>query len=94
MIQARPVKRARALTHGRSGLPATTVERLESDLPAMQRRAAAWAVGDVALLRTLPYPNQREACMSALSSVPNIKALVDHASQAWLQRPTPSSTIA
>jgi uncharacterized protein YbaP (TraB family) len=62
----------------------TTVERLESDLPTMQRRAAAWAVGDVALLRTLPYPNQREACISALSSVPNIKALVDHASQAWL----------
>jgi uncharacterized protein YbaP (TraB family) len=62
----------------------TTVERLESDLPTMQRRAAAWAVGDVAQLRTLPYPNQREACTNALSSVPNIKALIDHASQAWL----------
>jgi uncharacterized protein YbaP (TraB family) len=62
---------------------AATVTRIETDLPGMQERARAWAVGDVDRLRALPYPNQREACMSALSNSPRIKALVDRAGQAW-----------
>jgi uncharacterized protein YbaP (TraB family) len=74
-----------------SGLPPTvevdclaaTVARIETDLPSMQERARAWAVGDVDRLRALPYPNQREVCINALSNSPRIKALVDSAAQAW-----------
>jgi uncharacterized protein YbaP (TraB family) len=62
---------------------AATVARIETDLPVMQERARAWAVGDVDRLRALPYPNQREVCISALSNSPRIKALVDTAAQAW-----------
>jgi len=60
-----------------------TVTRIETDLPSMQERARAWSVGDVDRLRALPYPNQREACLSALSNSPRIKALVDRVTQAW-----------
>jgi uncharacterized protein YbaP (TraB family) len=62
---------------------ATTVRRLESDLPTMQQRAHAWAVGDVDALRALPYPDQMEACVSELSAAPDVAALVAGASQAW-----------
>jgi hypothetical protein len=62
---------------------AATVARIETDLPSMQQRAAAWAVGDVDRLRALPYPNQREICINALSNSPRIKALVDRVVQAW-----------
>jgi uncharacterized protein YbaP (TraB family) len=63
---------------------AATVTRIETDLQNMQQRAKAWAVGDVDRLRALPFPNQREVCISALSSAPSVKALVDNAASAWL----------
>jgi uncharacterized protein YbaP (TraB family) len=63
---------------------ASTVSRLESDLPAMQERARAWAVGDVERLRTLPFPDQRQVCISALSAAPAVRTLVDNASEAWV----------
>ena len=31
----------------------------------------------------MPYPNQREVCISALSNSPRIKALVERVAQAW-----------
>lgn len=62
---------------------AATVTRIETDLPSMQERAKAWATGDVDRLRALPYPHQREVCLSALSNSPRIKALVDRVMQAW-----------
>lgn len=62
---------------------AATVTRIETDLPSMQERAKAWAIGDVDRLRALPYPNQREVCLSALSNSPRIKALIDRVGQAW-----------
>ncbi len=62
---------------------AATVERLESDLPTMRERARAWAVGDVDRLRALPYPNQLEACIAALSASPRVKLLVADAARAW-----------
>lgn len=43
-----------------------TVERLETDLPAMQLRANAWAVGDIEALRALPYVDQNQACRDAM----------------------------
>ena len=63
---------------------ATTIRRLETDLPIMQARAHAWAVGDIAQLRALPYPDQMEACVTALSAAPDVRALVQSASQAWM----------
>jgi uncharacterized protein YbaP (TraB family) len=62
---------------------AATITRIETDLPSMQQRATAWASGDVDRLRALPYPHQREVCISALSNSPRIKALVDRVVQAW-----------
>jgi uncharacterized protein YbaP (TraB family) len=61
----------------------TTVRRIETDLTTMQERALAWSVGDVDRLRHLNFADQREACLSALSSAPRIKALVDRAEAAW-----------
>jgi len=61
----------------------TTVARLETDLPAMQQRAEAWAVGDVDRLRRLSFSDQREACMSAMSNSPRIKALFERAVAGW-----------
>jgi uncharacterized protein YbaP (TraB family) len=61
----------------------TTVRRIETDLTTMQERALAWSVGDVDQLRQLNFADQREACLSALSNAPRIKALVDRAEAAW-----------
>lgn len=61
----------------------TTVLRIETDLTTMQQRALAWSVGDVEQLRHLNFADQREACLSALSSAPRVKALVDRAVAAW-----------
>jgi len=63
----------------------TTVTRLETDLPTMQQRGRAWAVGDVDRLRQLSFPNQREACVSALSNAPSIRALIERANAGWDQ---------
>lgn len=43
-----------------------TVERLETDLPAMQLRANAWAIGDIEALRNLPFVDQNQACRDAM----------------------------
>jgi uncharacterized protein YbaP (TraB family) len=42
-----------------------TLERVETDLDAMKARANAWAVGDIAALRALPFNDQRPACENA-----------------------------
>ena len=60
-----------------------TVERLETDLPAMRERARAWAVGDVDALRALPYPKQRQVCTSAAEASPRIRALLDQTARDW-----------
>ena len=43
-----------------------TIARLETDLPAMRSRAAAWAVGDITTLRALPHQDQNSACYNAV----------------------------
>lgn len=50
-----------------------TMRRLETDLDAMRRRANAWAVGDIEALRNLSYPDQRDTCIAALASNPNLR---------------------
>jgi hypothetical protein len=61
-----------------------TVTRIESDLQNMQQRAKAWAVGDVEKLRALPFSNQREVCLTAVSNSPRVKAFVETAERAWI----------
>ncbi len=45
---------------------AKTLDRLESDLDSMRARANAWSVGDINVLRNLPYVNNRAACEDAV----------------------------
>jgi uncharacterized protein YbaP (TraB family) len=51
----------------------TTIQRIETDLPVMVRRANLWSVGDIAGLRALPYADQRVACLDAVSTVPSLR---------------------
>ena len=60
-----------------------TIERLETDLSAMKQRARAWSEGDVDALRKLPFPNQRQVCLSVIANAPRIKGLVDRANSDW-----------
>jgi TraB/PrgY/gumN family len=79
------LKQVRALSPGAEvNCLATTVQRLETDLPVMQQRARAWAIGDLDALRALPYPDQLEACVTELSAAPIVASLVAEASQAWM----------
>lgn len=41
-----------------------TLDIVEKDLPLLRRRAAAWAVGDVAALSGLPRPQQAKSCQA------------------------------
>ena len=43
-----------------------TIERLEADLTVMQRRANAWASGDIDALAGLTYVDQNKVCRDAL----------------------------
>jgi uncharacterized protein YbaP (TraB family) len=72
---------------------ATTVARLETDLPLMQQRARAWATGDIARLRALPFPDQRQACIAELSAAPAVRALVDEAANAWISAAEATLTV-
>src|SRR5262249_43243705 len=60
------------------------VTRLETDLGPMQARARAWALGDVDTLRTLPHPDDRTACLAAVSSSERVRNLVTRAEDDWL----------
>jgi hypothetical protein len=42
-----------------------TLERLEVDLENMKSRAIAWSYGDIETIKSLPYPNDNQACTSA-----------------------------
>lgn len=52
-----------------------TIERIETDLDLMKRRANAWAVGDVSEMRKLPASDQRAACESAIRDTSFLKTL-------------------
>ena len=50
-----------------------TVERLETDLQPMRQRANFWSLGDIDGLRSLPYPDEEEACRDAFLAVPEFR---------------------
>jgi TraB/PrgY/gumN family len=49
-----------------------TIDRLESDLQPMVKRANYWALGDMEGLNSLPYPDARETCFNAFLTSPKI----------------------
>ena len=60
------------------------VTRLETDLGPMQARARAWALGDVDSLRQLPHPDDKTACIAAVSTSERVRALIARAQDDWL----------
>ncbi|MDB5963187.1 MAG: TraB/GumN family protein [Massilia sp.] len=52
-----------------------TIDRLETDLDGMRVRANAWAIGDVEKMRALTYPDQAEACRTAMTGSAWMKGL-------------------
>jgi hypothetical protein len=56
-----------------------TLDRIDRDLPNMRRRAQAWAVGDMATLRSLPVVNQQQTCIEALLERPKLKEIAEQA---------------
>jgi len=67
-----------------------TLERLDTDLQSMRDRANAWAVGDLAVLRALPFVDQGPACIDAVlqSSVMSERGFADLPQRfrdAWLE---------
>lgn len=67
-----------------------TIDRLEKDLDMMQRRAHAWAIGDLATLRQLDFRDERIACNAAMVDskwLNNVKGASDMRTRvkaAWL----------
>ena len=67
-----------------------TIERLETDIDAMRVRANAWAKGDIAVIESLKFVDQGEACSDAvMNSVvadfqPEIRTVKARSRDAWL----------
>jgi uncharacterized protein YbaP (TraB family) len=59
------------------------VGRLETDIGPMQARARAWALGDVDTLRKLNHPDDRTACIEAVSTSDRVRDLIARAQQDW-----------
>jgi uncharacterized protein YbaP (TraB family) len=59
------------------------VERLEKDMDTIKAQANAWALGDVAALRALPYPREIEVCRNALETSDRVKDLIERTSAGW-----------
>ncbi len=62
----------------------SVVTLLETDIPPLQARAQAWALGDVEALRRLPHADNRTACVAAVSNSERVRALVARAQDDWL----------
>ena len=59
------------------------IGRLETDIGPMQARARAWALGDVDELRKLIHPDDRTACIAAVSTSDRVKELIARAQDDW-----------
>ena len=64
------------------------IDHLDGDVAIMQKRANAWATGDIEALRALPVPVQESACTNALTSAPALQdelgSLKDQIFRKWL----------
>jgi len=66
-----------------------TLDRIETDVAQMAARANAWAIGDLATLRALPFTDHGPACLAAvldtaLAREQGLDALPDRVRTAWL----------
>ena len=59
------------------------VGRLETDIGPMQARARAWALGDVDTLRKLNHPDDRTACIEAVSTSERVRDIITKAQEDW-----------
>lgn len=59
------------------------VERLEKDMETMKAQARAWALGDVATLRTLPYPKEIEVCKDMFETSEGMRKIIEGANAGW-----------
>ncbi|HEV7715732.1 MAG TPA: TraB/GumN family protein [Steroidobacteraceae bacterium] len=59
------------------------VEHLEKDMETVKAQANAWALGDVAALRALPYPKEIEVCTNALETSDRMKGLIEGVDAGW-----------
>jgi uncharacterized protein YbaP (TraB family) len=64
---------------------AATVARLEVELNSLRDRAAAWAVGDIARLRSQSAEEQQNACLGALNSAPRVAAITAEFDRRWFE---------
>lgn len=64
---------------------AAVVGRLETDIGPMQARARAWALGDVDTLRKLNHPDDRTACIEAVSTSDRVRDLINRAQDDWFR---------
>jgi uncharacterized protein YbaP (TraB family) len=62
---------------------ATTLARIERDLPSMRARAIAWTVGDIETLRSQTADDQLDACLGAIMSGPRMSAIAREFDQLW-----------
>jgi uncharacterized protein YbaP (TraB family) len=69
---------------------AKTLDRLESDIDAMRARAAAWAIGDMDVIRKVDFNDREKACKDAVVGAGGLRdqAALQEAEQrqrtAWL----------
>jgi uncharacterized protein YbaP (TraB family) len=59
------------------------ISRLETDIGPMQARARAWTLGDVDTLRKLNHPDDRTACIEAVSTSDRVRDLIARAQEDW-----------
>ncbi len=62
---------------------ASIVERLENDMETMKAQANAWAMGDVATLRKLPYPKEIEVCKDMFETSEIMKKMIADTNRGW-----------
>jgi len=69
--------------HGEIACLEAVVGRIESDIGPMQARARARALGDVDTLRKLNHPDDRTACIEAVSTSNRVRDLITRAQEDW-----------
>ena len=62
---------------------ATTLARIERDLPSMRAHAIAWTVGDIETLRSQTADDQLDACLGAIMGGPRMTEIAREFDQLW-----------